>query len=266
MTKPTFFECYAGDPYFNMAFDEWMFVRAGRIPGWIGLRLYSWSPGAITIGFNQQADLAVDLAQLGQTPIIRRVTGGRALYHDLSELTYAIAINTENQKHRRLNGSASDIFAFISEMLVEFLRVRGFPADFVGRGSDESSQRRLFHKAPCFASHARYEVTSGARKIIASAQRRVGQTLFQHGSIKIGGLADHPAVPVSQWGASSASHLPAVSREVFDELAVGFRKVFEESLKVTFEASREALHTALEGLEEQLLRVRKKPLARRDIF
>ncbi|MCK4573421.1 MAG: hypothetical protein KAU36_03575, partial [candidate division Zixibacteria bacterium] len=93
MRKILFHNHFAAGPHFNMAFDEWLFARACESPGSIMLRLYSWRPGAITFGFNQKEQTAVDCERLNGTPLIRRVTGGRALYHDPSELTYAIAVN-----------------------------------------------------------------------------------------------------------------------------------------------------------------------------
>ena len=61
--------------------------------------------------------------------------------------------------------------------------------------------QKLYREAgsiPCFSSSARYEVEFGGKKLVGSAQRRIGSTVLQHGSVLIGDahldLADYLAV------------------------------------------------------------------------
>ena len=68
MDKAYFFSHYSSDPYFNMAFDEWMFARAVSEPEHFYLRLYSWSEGSVTFGYNQNEKTALDFNQIGNTP------------------------------------------------------------------------------------------------------------------------------------------------------------------------------------------------------
>lgn len=178
----------------NMAFDEWLLARAIKTPGDIYLRLYRWEVGTVTFGVNQRAESALDHAQLGETELIRRVTGGRALYHDRSELTYCIAFNTEQSPSDKLAGSIAQTSLTIAEAIREFLVRVGIRADWVRASSKENSQPGFFHKAPCFASSARYELMQDDQKVVASAQRRFGPGLMQHGSIKLGGVVAHPAL------------------------------------------------------------------------
>ena len=178
---------HGADPFFNMAFDEWMFGCVLTQPGMILVRLYSWSPGAITFGLNQRESSAYDHAALGDTPAIRRVTGGRAIYHDPSEITYSVAINTQNLVHERLAGGVSQSSTAIAETLAEFVRLQGVPADYQKQSSADNARPDFFHTAPCFASHARYELIAKGRKIVASAQRRLDEAFLQHGSIKLTG-------------------------------------------------------------------------------
>jgi hypothetical protein len=206
------------------------------------------------------------MSQLGETAIIRRVTGGRALYHEPSELTYSIAVNTDGLTHSRLTGSSSDNLALISEVLVSFLAACGLKASYIGRSSKEESQRQYFHKASCFASHARYEVVCDDHKIIASAQRRIDPTLFQHGSIKLGGVVDHPSVPVGDWVSSNASAPPGLTSASFNAMAETFGKVFENGLEVAFSEPEDGSEKTSGAVTQRILEVRKKPLERRDIF
>jgi lipoate-protein ligase A len=198
MIKGRFIADFAGGPDWNMAVDEWLLGKAlagsdaDNCAVW--LRLYSWRPGAITFGRNQCAETALDWSKVGKTPVIRRVTGGRALYHDESELTYAIAADLGRLEGTPLGGSIAETGQVISEALVEFLRSRGVESQFMRHSSSENARPGFFHKAPCFASHARHEIKSAVGKVVASAQRRVGRALLQHGAIKLSGVVRHPAL------------------------------------------------------------------------
>ncbi|MBD3402153.1 hypothetical protein GF420_04605 [candidate division GN15 bacterium] len=252
---------FAADPFYNMACDDWLLQRVASHPGAIVLRLYSWQVGTITFGFNQRAETAYAADHLDGTPVIRRITGGRALYHDRSELTYAIALNTENLAVPALAGSVSATSHAISEWLAAFVRASGTDVCFVKRSSTENARPGFFHKAPCFASQARHELMAGARKVVASAQRRIGGCWLQHGSIKLAGIAAHPAldgVPVAE-----PDRLPPLTATALADY---------RDLLATLAAERFGLEVVVEDLTEADDRVvraaaaalEKNPLARRD--
>lgn len=188
-----FFQHFQADPAFNMAFDETLIWLATENPGSVFLRAYSWLPGGITIGYNQKQESALDWSQVGKTPVVRRITGGRALYHDSSELTYAIAINLSCNGDGD-NGKNSDIAVKVAEGLVSFVNRTGISAQFLRATKRLSGVSDDLHKAPCFASQARYEIVSEQAKVVASASRITSQVFFQHGAIKLHGVASHPAL------------------------------------------------------------------------
>ena len=171
---------FAADPYFNMAFDEWMLGQALEHPDRVAIRLYTWKVGAITFGFNQRPESALKLEQLGDTPAIRRATGGRALYHDPGELTYSVALKDSGAVSSMTHGSVAASSAMIADVLVDFLDRIGIQSNYVKQSSRENARPEFFHKAPCFASHARHEVVTGQGKIVASAQRRVEDAILQN--------------------------------------------------------------------------------------
>ena len=79
-----------GEPAWNMAVDEALvtvFSKGGVQPA---LRLYTWEPPALSLGYFQKAD-SVQPDVLGRLGImaVRRVTGGRAVLH-YGDLTYSI--------------------------------------------------------------------------------------------------------------------------------------------------------------------------------
>ena len=260
MSEAAFFEHYRGEPHFNMAFDEWLLGSAMARPGLVLVRCYTWSDGTLTIGCHQHRQTALDWPKVGATPVIRRVTGGRAVYHDRSELTYAIAINPNTPDLNRLTGSVARTAAFFSEVLRRFLDAQGIGAEVVAQSQPRRRQPDYLHKAPCFDSAARQELVAGRRKIVASAQRQVGGALLQHGSIKLRGLAFHPALgPIGNPGLEGSS---GEERRQFDRLSCSFRDIAGEALGVRWR-NVELDEVCEQELESLTVEVRKQPLAKR---
>jgi len=131
MLPVTNYTHFDSEPCFNMAFDSRMLTFVRLNPGMVLLRLYTWAIPTITIGLNQITERAVDMRQLGRTPLIRRVTGGRAVFHDCSELTYAIAANTEGVGSHPLKQTVSAVHRAIAGLPDPFR----FPPRATERGS-----------------------------------------------------------------------------------------------------------------------------------
>ncbi len=259
--------CYghhAGDPYFNMAFDEWMLGEALIHPDRMLIRLYTWGVGCITFGCNQKRETAVNMEQLGDTPVIRRITGGRALFHDPSELTYSIAVH-DDCIDPSVRSSVAASSAVLAAVLVDFLGRVGIRSDYARQSARDNSRPEFFHKAPCFASHARHEVISDRGKMIASAQRRIDRVMLQHGAIKINGLAAHPALPMTSDNQLPANKLVFVDEAQFLRHRSVFEAVFGDRLgyRVRSEAATEA---ELCEVQKRAVRIKENPFARRDIF
>jgi len=224
MTKALLYSHFGRDPWFNMAFDEWMLsevidqsCRAGlssdlpqesggsadgptlQQPGLVILRLYTWDRDTITFGHHQRREKALDFSILGDTPAIRRVTGGRALLHDPSELTYSITANLPSDVgsplvDSPLAGSLASVSKAIALALQVFLKGVEITAEYARSSHEVDRDPAALHSVPCFASHSRHELAAGGRKIVASAQRRIGDAFLQHGSIKLNGVSQHPAL------------------------------------------------------------------------
>ncbi|MFQ5479921.1 MAG: biotin/lipoate A/B protein ligase family protein [Thermodesulfobacteriota bacterium] len=159
----------------NMAVDEAL-LRSASIDKAFSpvLRLYGWSEPTISLGYLQKA---ASFAGMG-LPLVRRITGGRALLHEI-EFTYAVIAGARSPLHSM---GIAGCYAALSRAIVLTLREFGLEADF----SRPMSSRAYKKSAACFASSARYEVLVGGRKIAGSAQRRVKGALLQHGSIIFG--------------------------------------------------------------------------------
>jgi len=142
-------------------------------------RLYAWDPWAISIGHNQDAarDLDLDRCRRDGIPVVRRPTGGRAVYH-ADELTYAVAIP---QSPFLPEGTAGP-YDIIAGILVDAIRSLGVDA----RSGSVSGAPAGAHQGACFASATRHEILAEGRKLVGSALRRTRDGVLQHGSILIG--------------------------------------------------------------------------------
>jgi lipoate-protein ligase A len=168
-----------------MAIDEGLLAEAtaGSVPP--VLRLYTWSPPAVSLGRFQDEASSVNAAVCRERgiDIVRRITGGRAVLHD-QELTYSV-----------ISPAGGDLFPndvlgtykIIAAALLAGLRDLGIAAEMVSRSGRHADRVHLHPKDPaCFSSPSWYEILVRERKIIGSAQRRVPGAFLQHGSILIG--------------------------------------------------------------------------------
>jgi lipoate-protein ligase A len=81
------------DGYWNMALDEAIFDAVINQKSPNTLRFYKWNPSTISIGRNQSLNNEVDLdvAKYKKFHVVRRITGGGAVFHDTTrEITYSI--------------------------------------------------------------------------------------------------------------------------------------------------------------------------------
>jgi lipoate-protein ligase A len=158
------------------------------------LRLYSWQPFAVSIGFQQQLEsVDLDACRRADVDVVRRPTGGRAVLH-ASELTYAAIIRIEpNQGIYAVHNSIVESLLASMEGLGPEYRTMAL----TGRSDDRNFQQVYktgsLTNVACFASTARHEVTYRGKKVIGSAQRRFGDAVLQHGSILLS--ADHLKLP-----------------------------------------------------------------------
>ncbi|MBI3825329.1 MAG: lipoate--protein ligase family protein [Candidatus Rokubacteria bacterium] len=169
-----------------MAIDEalWRGRCRGTAPA--TLRFFAWEPPTVSLGYGQALDGAVSQTacrDLG-VGLVRRPTGGSAIYHDgpERELTYSVVASNPDL------GIGRDLLAsyrWIAAALVRGLRALGAEAEMIAAPRHAGAA-----PAFCFARTGRYEIEIDGRKIVGSAQRRQGQTFLQHGSVLLGVDAD----------------------------------------------------------------------------
>ena len=221
VTEPT-------DGATNMAIDEalWRARRAGAAPPTV--RFYAWAPPTVSLGYGQPLDDHVDVAacrRLG-VGIVRRLTGGSAIYHDGpdGELTYSVVAAAED-----IGGGARDLlysYQWIGRALAAGLRALGAPVEMMGaaRGDEPTP-------AFCFARTGSCEIELGGKKLVGSAQRRYGRTFVQHGSILLGVDAGRLAAifPTTAEPLATLTTLEAAlgHRPKFDDVATALAAAFE---------------------------------------
>ena len=120
---------YRDNPFMNLAVEEAIprLVGEGKSPS--SVRFWHNS-NTIVIGCFQSARLEVNVEACKETKteIVRRFTGGGAVYHDNGNLNYAISL----RKGDRLvpEGNLQLVFQKLSEGTVEGLRKLGVKAEF----------------------------------------------------------------------------------------------------------------------------------------
>lgn len=163
----------------NMARDH--ALAAELRPGTATVRFYRWKPATLSLGRNEPFTTGYRgfLRARPEVGVVRRPTGGRAVLHD-GELTYSVVLPA------RACGGPRKAYRRINEGLVDGLRRLGVDAR-------ASFGRALPPDAgPCFLEPAEGEVTICGRKVVGSAQVRIGQAVLQHGSVLL--VADQSAL------------------------------------------------------------------------
>lgn len=151
-----YFENLSTDPAWNMAVEEALLLEAREEPL---LLLWENAPSVI-IGRHQNVWSEVNIAYAKQKNIriIRRLSGGGAVYHDNGNLNYTFIVPVENGSSK-----CAPVFDFksLSAPVVKVLRKMGLNAEFSGRN----------------------DIIIDNRKISGTAQVRFHGHLLHHGTL-----------------------------------------------------------------------------------
>jgi lipoate-protein ligase A len=160
----------------NMARDH--ALARCLLPGEGVARFYQWAPPTVSFGRNEPARglYREDEAAAEGVGFVRRPTGGRAVLHD-RELTYAMAFPLESL------GGLKASYRLVNEGLLAGLYHLGAAAEL----ARDTGPPLPPDAGPCFRQPAEGEVTAQGRKLVGSAQVRLGRCVLQHGSLILDG-------------------------------------------------------------------------------
>jgi len=150
-------------------------------PGTGVLRLYQWDPPTVSFGRNEPAAgiYSEERAREEGLAYVRRPTGGRAVLHH-QELTYALVFSLGTL------GGLKKAYRLVNRGLLAGLEKLGAAVQL----ASDTGPSLPPNAGPCFRQPAEGEVMALGRKLIGSAQVRIGESVLQHGSIILDGDQD----------------------------------------------------------------------------
>jgi lipoate-protein ligase A len=143
----------------NMAIDESILVHNSKDISPPTLRFYGWTPSAVSIGYFQSMhqEVDVDACKTHGADVIRRITGGGAVFHE-HELTYSF-ICRENLEF--ISKNILDSYKQICGGIIKGFELMGLKADFVPLN----------------------DIAINGKKVSGNAQTRRQGCILQHGTI-----------------------------------------------------------------------------------
>jgi lipoate-protein ligase A len=165
----------------NMALDEALLEQVGRSDSLPTLRLYTWEPACLSLGYAQPfADVDCARLQAHGWDVVRRATGGRAILHT-DELTYSVIAPNDEP---RVAGSVLESYNRLAQALLLGVQSLGVAVEMNDGVKQDGS---LLNNPVCFETPSAYEITVHGKKLIGSAQARKKEGVLQHGSLPLTG-------------------------------------------------------------------------------
>lgn len=139
------------DPRLNLAFEEYLLRHVDRPEA---LLLFYINEPSVIIGRNQNTieEIDPDYVAAHNIHVVRRLSGGGAVYHDLGNLNFSFVTNGKEDLHN---------FAKFTEPVVAVLRSLGVTAELRGRS----------------------DIFVEGRKISGNAQYATTNRMFSHGTL-----------------------------------------------------------------------------------
>ncbi|MCF7872905.1 MAG: lipoate--protein ligase family protein [Candidatus Omnitrophica bacterium] len=180
MDKWRFLDSGYGDPHRNMAFDRALFGSYLPAESRPVFRIYQWDKPAISLGRFQKAEKVLNLesCRKDNISIVKRITGGGAIYHNRDELTYSLVCAAKFFPA----SSVKDSYQKITNFILKTYRSLGFFAQYA---KDCQKRKKELGAVSdfCFSGWQDYDILIDGKKIGGNAQKRKRAVIFQHGSI-----------------------------------------------------------------------------------
>ncbi len=173
----------------NMAIDRQLLEAAER-SGCAFVRLYRWSEPTLSLGhFQAGIDRNLHMPSRDLAMVLRASGGGAIVHHH--EWTYSIAMPVGRNKI----GASKELYDTVHAALVSGLQSLGWAASqwtkpcavaADAKGSDEPiacGGSKPAEPLLCFQRRSCGDIVCEGYKVVGSAQRRLGSSVLQHGSI-----------------------------------------------------------------------------------
>ncbi|MFA5876208.1 MAG: biotin/lipoate A/B protein ligase family protein, partial [Candidatus Margulisiibacteriota bacterium] len=156
------------------------------------LRVYSWNPSCISLGYSQSVEKLLNLAAVKKLgwDIVKRPTGGGMVFHNTDEVTFSLILPYD---YPGLPLGLMPSYKYLAQAIVGFLRELGINADvsanrhpkqFTRPSHAAAESREIKRQADlCFSYPADYEIVAAGKKIAGCAQKRGKKGFLQQGSI-----------------------------------------------------------------------------------
>jgi len=165
----------------NMDFD--LSLAKNRTADEAYFRLYRWMPYCISLGVNQSfSSVNSTKAAKNNIDVVQRPTGGRAILH-AEELTYSVVYPLNKISSLR------NLYYEINRALIVGLIYYDYSLTPVELEPEQTDLRKFYKETAseiCFAVSAKSEIKFQNKKLVGSAQRKINNSVLQHGSILCG--------------------------------------------------------------------------------
>ncbi|MBI9047518.1 MAG: lipoate--protein ligase family protein [Anaerolineaceae bacterium] len=166
----------------NMAMDEMLLEEMQNENYYPVLRLFSWEPASLSLGYAQPiSDIDFDALEKNGWGLVRRPTGGRGILHT-DELTYSVIAPIKN---KIVAGNIMESYRRLSQALLLALSYLGIRASADKIHDLPNNSKK--NGAVCFEVPSNYEITYDGKKLIGSAQARKKNGVLQHGTLPLQG-------------------------------------------------------------------------------
>jgi lipoate-protein ligase A len=160
----------------QMALDAVAAATAAEGGPWT-LRVYSWDPSTLSLGYHQDpATVDWDFCDRAGIDVVRRPTGGGAIYHDrYGDISYSVVAPRD-----ALPGDLTETYELLCEPLFDALDRVGVEAGFADARAD------AIHEPACYLrgiDPVHDVVAADGRKLSGNAQYRTRDAVIQHGSL-----------------------------------------------------------------------------------
>ena len=183
------------------------------------VRLYRWKPSAVSIGYFQSLEKEVNLDECSRlgVDVIRRITGGGAVFHDYNgEITYSLVAPETDPKMPR-------------DILASYQVICGAIMDGLKRLRVDAEFKPV------------NDIAAGGKKISGNAQTRRHGVVLQHGTV----LVDSDIPTMFRVLRVSDAKISDKMIKAVEERVTNVRRYLGR--KVSFREARDAL---VQGFEE----------------